>query len=45
MCTYFVNRGDDLIIGMNFDNNGQNFKFGKVKKLDIFIKNKNNYCK
>ncbi|MGM9986836.1 MAG: hypothetical protein ACI35O_06335 [Bacillaceae bacterium] len=26
MCTSFVHRKDDIIIGMNFDNNGMNFK-------------------
>jgi len=36
MCTCFVNRGDDLIIAMNFDNNGMKFELNtKIPKTFI----------
>jgi hypothetical protein len=36
MCTSFVDRRDDLIIAMNFDNNGWDFKLN-TGTPDLFV--------
>ncbi|WP_461254943.1 hypothetical protein [Treponema sp. R80B11-R83G3] len=35
MCTCFINRGNDLIMAMNFDNNGMSFELNSNKKAFI----------